>query len=506
MSDDSELTLDEIEEARAEEEFISEPEDTVNNPLVPSAAGGMTISSGNIMHGDFTGGSDKPINNENNMKGEIVGNQEGSIFDKPKATVEPAPAEEGAPIFGKKKEVKQEPAAAPAPAPAPAEQPVATAAPAGAAPKKKSKAGLIITLCIIFALLIGGGVAALLWLMSRESPDTLVNDAVAKMYEAENLNLSSKIDFENENGPSGSFDFKIAKSGENFKLDGTLKTEGESIKIDAIEYKNDTYIKFDGISKIDTESFLKQQSTATTNTQVKMIKGIIKYIGEAVDDNWVKVDFDMFKNFIPQSGNCSLDPQTLLSTDSSKVKDAYKNNAFIKRDDSADVKEENGVKYIKVKIDKEKSNQFIKALMGEGADKCVDSENKEEKESTIILGVKPWSHDLSVVKITDDKGKTYDLDINFDKTDIAKPDNSKSILSLMSDIEKAFKKGMVEYAEDYTKEVCQSAYGAYGSAYVDLCVERSLPTVKAELENMDMQQIFGPMIQSLMGGLSSQQS
>ena len=130
MSDDSELTLDEIEEARAEEEFISEPEDTVNNPLVPSAAGGMTISSGNIMHGDFTGGSDKPINNENNMKGEIVGNQEGSIFDKPKATVEPAPAEEGAPIFGKKKEVKQEPVAAPAPAPAPAEQPVATAAPA----------------------------------------------------------------------------------------------------------------------------------------------------------------------------------------------------------------------------------------------------------------------------------------------------------------------------------------------------------------------------------------
>ena len=85
MSEEPDLTAEELEEARAEEEFISAPEDRVNNPLVPAGAGTI-ISSGDFTHDDFTGGGDV-INNETNMKGEIVENPDEpkSIFDKPKA-------------------------------------------------------------------------------------------------------------------------------------------------------------------------------------------------------------------------------------------------------------------------------------------------------------------------------------------------------------------------------------------------------------------------------------
>ena len=498
MSDDPELTLDEIEEARAEEEFISEPEDTVNNPLVPSASGGMTISSGNIMHGDFTGGSDKPINNETNMKGEIVGNQEGSIFDKPKATAEPAPAEEGAPIFGKKKVVKQEPVAAPAPAPAPAEQPVVAAAPAGAAPKKKSKAGLIVTLCIIFVLLIGGGVAAFLWLMSREAPETMVNDAIAKIYESENFGVTSSIDVEG-NGVEGKFDFDIAKAGENLKLEGTLKIDGAKLEIDAIQYKSETYLKVEGLSNIDIVSYIKktEAGSSLTGAQGTMLEKVFKYVGEAVEGSWVKFDASMISGLLGNSGDCSVDVSTLLDTDTSKVKDAYEDNAFIARDDKTDVVEKDGVKYIKVKIDKEKSKSFGKALLG---DKCTvkSDDSSEEKDYSITLGVKPWSHDLSVIRINDGK-KDYDLKVDFDKKDITKPEGAKSILTLGTDVEKAFKKAMSESAEAITKETCQSNYGAYGSAYVEMCIEQTLPTVKNYFEQMNIGELFAPLIQNIMG-------
>ncbi|MBR6961322.1 hypothetical protein IKH79_00975 [Candidatus Saccharibacteria bacterium] len=509
MSEEPDLTAEELEEARAEEEFISAPEDRVNNPLVPAGAGTI-ISSGDFTHDDFTGGGDV-INNETNMKGEIVENPDEpkSIFDKPKAAAPAAPAEDGAPIFGKKKEAKkEEPAAAPAPAPAPAEQPVvANAAATGAAPapKKKSKAGLIITICVLAVLLIGGGVAAFLLLVMRESPETMVNDAVAKIYESENLGITSKIDVESGD-KTGTFDFDIKKSGENLKLAGKLEMEGMKVDIDAIQYKSETYVKFSGLSKLDIKNFMDADSISTMGSQMKMVNAIIKAMSGAIDDNWIKLDLDMISNLIPKSDGCSFDVQSLLSADASKLKDAYKDNAFIKRDESADVKEEDGVKYIKVKVDQEKSKNFAKAMVGDGASKCVEDDKKEdEKESTIVLGVKPWSHDLSVVRINDGK-KDYELKFNYDKADIEKPSSAKSLLTLGSEIEKALKTAMNEYAEDYTKELCQSTYGSYGSAYVEACVDTYLPQMKKQFENFDMSQLFGPLFSSLLGGGSSVES
>jgi len=495
VSEDPEKTLAELEEARAEEEFISAPEDRVNNTLVPAGAG-TVISSGDFAHDDFTGGEDL-INNETNMKGEIVENQDEpkSIFDKPKAAAAAAPTEDGAPIFGKKKETKTEPA------PAPVEQPVVANAAPGAAPKKKSKAGLIITICVLAVLLIGGGVAAFLFLMMRESPETMVNDAVAKIYESENLGITSKIDVESGD-KTGTFDFDIKKSGKNLKLDGKLEMSGAKIDVNAIQYESETYIKFSGLGDLDINSIVGGDSSLVPSSQSKMVNVIVKSMAEAVDDSWIKLDLSLISNLIPQGDGCSFDVQSLLGTDSSKLKDAYKNNSFIKRDESAEVKEENGVKYIKVKVDQEKSKSFAKAIIGDGASKCVDDDKKEDaKESTVVLGVKPWSHDLSSIRINDGK-KEYELKVNYDKADIEKPSNAKSIMTLGAEIEKAFKTAMSDYAEEYTKELCESTYGSYGSTYVETCVDTYLPQMKKQFENFDMSQLFGSMFSNIMGGSS----
>ena len=476
MSEEPELTPEEIEEARAEEEFISAPEDTVNNPLVPANSGGVSISSGNFMHEDFTGGSEKPINNETNIKEEIVENQaqSKSIFDKTQAA--PAPVA----------------SAAPAAQPTPAVAPVT-----GAAPKKKSKAGLIVTLCVIAVLLIGGGLGVFFWLMSREAPENLVKDSFSKVFESEYVGFTGSSEFES-NGAKGNIDFDITKAGENLKLDGTLTISDTKLKINAIQYKSETYLKVDGIDDLSISDLSKQSNGLINETTAVMLENIFKYASKAINNTWIKADASIISNFIPSSGDCSFGLDTILNADFGKAKDAYKDNSFIVRDDKADTKEKDGVKYIKVKADKEKMKSFLKALTGkEGGDKC-DVKSEDEVASSIVFGVKPWSHELVKIIINDGK-KDNELKVNYDKKEISKPENAKSLMSVASELESAVKKGLSESAEAITKETCQSTYGAYGSAYVDMCIEQSLPTMKSYLENVDLNELFGPMIQSLLG-------
>ena len=476
MSEEPEPTLEEIEEARAEEEFISAPEDTVNNPLVPANAGGVSISSGNFMHEDFTGGSEKPINNEINIKEEIVENQEPkSIFDKPKAAPAPAPA-------------------------TPVAQPtVADASVAGAAPKKKSKAGLIVTLCVIFVLLIGGGLGVFFWLMAREAPENLVKDSFAKVFDSEYIGFTGTSDFDS-NGTKGNINFDITKNGENLKLNGVLKIDDNKIKIDAIQYKSETYLKLDGIDNISISNLAGQSNGQITGSTATMLENIFKYAGKVVNDTWIKVDPSLLGNFMPSSGDCSFGLDTILNADFGKAKESYKDNAFIVRDESAEVSEKDGVKYIKVKADKDKMKSFLKALTGkDSGDKC-DVKTDGDVASSIVFGVKPWSHDLSVVRINDGK-EDHELKVNYDKKDIEKPENAKNLLAVASELEEAIKKGLSESAEAITRETCQASYGSYGSAYVELCIEQTLPTMKSYLENIDLGQLFGPMIQGFMGKL-----
>ena len=421
MSEDPDKTLEELEEARAEEEFIAAPEDRVNNPLVPTASGTM-ISSGDFAHGDFTGGSDL-INNETNMKGEIVENPDEakSIFDKPEAAA--APAEEGAPLLGGKKKEKA------APAPAPVAEPAPAAAPAGVAPapKKKSKAGLIVTICILAALLIGGGVFCLFFFVLRSTPANLVGDSVNNLLTAENFNVSLNVK---------PMDLKLSKSGSNFEVTGDVSV-GEGISlgvgIDAIAVKGDdnTYIKATGLDNqlvaMGLGAMLSGGNSLGSVSAVTEMNGV-----------WYKASDADLKS-LGSEYVCAFEYNKFLTNDGLKIiADAYKANPFFAPKEGAEVKEEDGKKVITVTVDQEKLKAFEDAIKNSDkysvADSCKSfgdglTENFKEGEATLkIDGSK-----LVGIKVKDNDVATID----YEKKDISAPSNAKSFADAVKKIKES---------------------------------------------------------------------
>ena len=134
------------ETAKAEEDFISTPEDTVENPLVPEEKTDDededrlkgAIGSGNLAvdYPEEAAPAEEPAVEETPAETPVE-----------EAPATEAPAEEAAPAA--ETPVEEVPAAAPV------AEATATVADYDA-PKKKSKAGLIITLVVIFLLLIEG--------------------------------------------------------------------------------------------------------------------------------------------------------------------------------------------------------------------------------------------------------------------------------------------------------------------------------------------------------------
>lgn len=392
MSEDAERTLEEIEEARAEEEFISAPEDTVNNPLVPANAGGVAISSGNFAHDDFTGGSDMPINNETNIKEEIVGNSEGSIFDKPKEAV-------------------------PAPAAAPAMQPVA------AEPKKKSKAGLIVTICILAALLIGGGVFCLFFFVLRSTPANLVNDSVNNLLTAENFNVSFKIN---------PMDMKLSKSGSNFGMSGDVSfgsSLGVSLDVVSTKDDNSAYIKATGLDNQLVAMTLGAMIAGNNNgySAASTVMGM--------NNVWYKASADDIKG-INSEYACGFEYDKFFANDGLKVfADAYKANSFFVPKEGAEVKEENGKKVITVTVDKDKLKAFKEAIRS--SDKYAISDSCRSTGDDIIKDLDKGEVALTIdgsklvgIKIQDKDFATID----YEKKDISVPSDAKSLADALKKI------------------------------------------------------------------------
>ena len=417
MSEDPDKTLEELEEARAEEEFIAAPEDRVNNPLVPTASGAM-ISSGDFAHGDFTGGSDL-INNETNMKGEIVENPDEakSIFDKPEAAA--APAEEGAPLLGGKKKEKA------APAPAPVAEPAPAAAPAGVAPapKKKSKAGLIVTICILAALLIGGGVFCLFFFVLRGTPANLVGDSVNNLLTAENFNATLNVK---------PLTAKISKAGSNFEMVADMSlSQGSSfgVNIDAISVKDDsnTYLKVTGLDNqfvaMGFGALIAGNGGLGSTSAIQAMNGV-----------WYKASSDDLKG-IGSEYACAFEYNKFLSNDGMKViADAYKANAFFVPKEGAEVKEEDGKKIITVTVDQEKLKAFEavrksdKYSVSESCKSYGESMTKDFKEGEATLKID--GSKLVGIKVKDNDVATID----YEKKDISAPSNAKSLADAIKEI------------------------------------------------------------------------
>lgn len=491
------------ETAKAEEDFISTPEDTVENPLVPEEKTDDededrlkgAIGSGNLAvdYPEEAAPAEEPAVEETPAEAPVE-----------EAPVAEAPAEEAAPAT--ETPVEEAPAAAPV------AEATATVADYDA-PKKKSKAGLIITLVVIFLLLIGGGVGFFIWMMSNESPENLLKDSLAKLWTSENIQMAGTLSNESKKKDDGASSFEItfdgAKSGGNITGSGKIKgkASGADINIDfSASYikGGEAYFKLEGLKKLVKSLGLEDGDDESGISSLMgdysaLLSSLLGAIVKKVDGQWYKITASEAKeNSVTKSAGCmlenidgALDPETMK-----KVADIYKEHPFIAADKDSEVKEENGVKFIVAKINKDESKKFAEEVKKIDSMKkiaaCSDEKEEEEedeknaKDTKVTLGIKPWSHELvsAVISSEGEEGTSkLDVKMTYDKKDISAPSDAKAFDKLGSEIEEAVKDAM----SDYIDEMCKKTYGSYGQSLVDYCKQAA----QQQMGNFDPSQLLG---------------
>ncbi|MBP5634277.1 hypothetical protein J6X09_01100 [Candidatus Saccharibacteria bacterium] len=441
----------------------------------------------------------------------------GSLDDSPTEDVELNNKEgsdmgetpEEAPLFGKAK--KSEPVVTPAPS----AEPVATAP--VAAPKKKSHAGLIITIIVLVLLLVGGGVAAFLWMMWHESAETSINDAVAKTFEAKDRTISGTL---TTGGSAGGIKvtFDGAQSDGNFGGSGKLSFAGLiDVKFNASMMKDgDIYFKLDGVKDAlktlpigDIIGSFAGGSSSTNGMDVsELISELVGPVAEVIDGEWIKVSADDLGGITKQGSECDYNGVLgIFSGDAAKeVTEAYKKNTFIVQKKDSEVEDKDGVKYYVVEIDEKKATAFGKAIknsdFGKKLSACTSKETEDSEEASFVankdtkirLGIKPWSHELVAVEVESKSKQTGEvkanLEIGYEKKSVEEPSDAKTVDKIKSKIESAIKKGLSNYMTSYAKKICQSTYGAYGSAYVEACVKQISGSL-GDFDDYSLEDLFG---------------
>ncbi len=509
------------EEAKAEEEFISTPEDHVENPLVPEEPKEDdsededrlkgAIGSGNLA-ADYPEEEKELASNEDNMTDSIVNDTSSSSDSTPEV--------ENAPVQTDTIETAvTEPTVEENPAATTVESAGTTTVTTGsiadmaaqtntAAPKKKSKAGLIITLVVVALLLIGGVVGFFVWMSIVEAPENALKDSLAKFWTSENVQMSGSFTMDND-GTKYEISFDGAKSEGNIGGSGKIKTKynGTNIDIDfsASYIKGGTlYAKIDGLEKLTKSLNLGSDSSSVMGGYSELLSSILGAVVESIDGQWYKIAASDLKDVSAAEGlSCMLESlDGAMSKDSMQsVADVYKKYPFVTMDKNAEVKEEDGVKYIPVTVNKDDSKKFIDELRkidgfkkiaacseSESEDDDLDFDEEDSDNTKMTLGVKAWSHELVSAELEKDGDNAGKLSVkmSYDKKEVAAPNDAKSISELGTEIEKSLKTAMTSYVE----KLCSQTYASYGQNYVDLCKQSAMN----QMGDFDISQMLGGLL------------
>lgn len=510
------------EEAKAEEEFISTPEDHVENPLVPEEPKEDdsededrlkgAIGSGNLA-ADYPEEEKELASNEDNMADSIVNDASSASDSTPEVenapvqtdTIETAVAEPT---------VEEKPAATTVESVGTTTTTESIADMAAqtntAAPKKKSKAGLIITLIIVALLLIGGVVGFFIWMSIVEAPENALKDSLAKFWTSENVQMSGNFTMDND-GTKYEISFDGAKSEGNIGGSGKIKTKynGANVDIDfsASYIKGGTlYAKIDGLEKVVKSLNLGSDSSSVMGGYSELLSSILGTVVETIDGQWYKIAASDLKDVSAAEGlSCMLENlDGAVSKDSMQsVADVYKKHPFIAMDKDAEVKEEDGVKYIPVTVNKDDSKKFIDELRkidgfkkiaacseSESEDDDLDFDEEDSDNTKMTLGVKAWSHELVSAELEKDGDNAGKLSakMSYDKKEVAAPNDAKSISELGTEIEKSLKTAMTSYVD----KLCSQTYASYGQNYVDLCKQSAMN----QMGDFDISQMLGGLLGS----------
>ena len=453
---DPELTPEQIaEEAKAEEEFISAPEDTITNPLVPEEPTPADVRENTLEGAIGSGDLQTELPQENN---DLVSNESNMRNDDNIAANE-APTESVEPI------TPAEPVAGPAPV-----EPVPAAETAGVSnvyeePKKKGKKGLVIGLVVGGVVLIGCGAGAAVWAMMHESSENSVNDALANFFSAENIKISGtmsgKMDDDSGLG-MGNYTLNMdgARSGKKISGNGTMKTKLGDKEIElkfsaAYVSGDDVYFKIDGVKDIMSIVSSGSLFGEDLSYMSSYIEPVISAVSSKIDGQWYKIsasDIEGSDSFSCMTGGLT---ELLTSDVSGAISEAYKKNPVYKVDEKAKVEEKDGVKYYTVVVDEENEKAFkdsVKDIEGvKKLSKCSESSSSSKdkdnasslKDATVQIGVKPWSHEFAGLKIKSDESEG-EFTVKYEKTEIEAPSDAKSFSSIQKELEEAIQQALMQ--------------------------------------------------------------
>lgn len=533
------------EEAKAEEEFIADQEDSINPMFFekteeekkaenqPSAAAEQQLDgafgSGGLVEEELEG----PVSNEEELR------KEGADIDYTPIDITPAiePAEEI-------EQIADQPIADPNPVPAPeakapevtdvatptgevvsvSPKPIPAGMPVSSAPAaeskndidakkttkpKKKKTGLVIAIIAVLLLVAGGGLGFYAY-NQHEAPEKIVNDAVDSLLDSAVLGVTA-----NSLTPT---------SGKHPMINATVRdskySAGESVRV-SVAFKDSAiiYLKLSNLKLVLDKVKDEEQKDTDTKKTWPLRSDIYNEVFNGIEGKWVSLstaDLDSEKED-EKKYKCIIESLDTFISSSFKKKAAgiYRSNGFLAYDEGSSIDEEDGIKQYPVEFlddnlenyftairETDEYSKFEACFVASGEDNdSEEAEKKEKKESakksvkySAKFGISGWSHELqsmNVVKktITKDKNGETTGEVNtlvkYDSVANGEIENAKKLKDVLDEVKKNLETAKDSYVKNTSSETCEkikNSLAQYGYESVDQCLIRTAKAVEKEIE------------------------
>ena len=525
------------EEAKAEEEFIADQEDSVNPMFFektedekkeenqPNAAAEQQLDGAFGSGGLIEEEPADPISNEEELR------KEGADIDYTQADITPAiePVEE--------LPEETQPIADPNPAPAPeAMAPMATdvATPTGevvsATPKpipagmptssepvptepkdntdekkdskpKKKKTALVAVIVAVLLLAIGGGLGFYAY-SQHESPTRIVNDAVDGLLDSSVLGTTVNS--------------SVIASGKHPMIDATVRdsrySAGESVHV-SIAFKDSAiiYLKLSNLKLVLDKVKSEEQKTTEEKKTWPQKSDIYNEIFNNIEDKWVSLSTANLDSSQKDEKKykCVIESLDTFIGSSFKKKAAgiYRSNAFLDYDENTQIVDEDGIKQYPVTFSDGDFDKYQKAIretdeyvgfeacfVAQDEDEDEDEEEKNEAESASVkvkysakFGISGWSHTLQtmdIVKkttISDDDGETtgeVNTKVKYDSVSDGELENAKKLKDVLDEVKKSLETAKDSYVKNASSEKCKQN----NNESLDQCLVQAAKSIEEEIE------------------------
>ena len=384
------------EEAKAEEEFIADQEDSVNPMFFekteeeektenqPSAAAEQQLDGAFGSGGLVEEEPEDPVSNEEELR------KEGADIDYTPIDITPAiePAEE---TLEEIEQITDQPIADSNPVPAPeakapevtdvatptgevvsvSPKPIPAGMPVSSAPAaeskndvdakktakpKKKKTGLVIAIIAVLLLVAGGGLGFYAY-SQHEAPEKIVNDAVDGLLDSTVLGVTA-----NSLTPT---------SGKHPMIDATVRdskySAGESVHV-SVAFKDSAiiYLKLSNLKLVLDKVKDEEQKDADTEKTWPLRSDIYNEVFNGIEGKWVSLstaDLDSEKED-EKKYKCIIESLDTFISSSFKKKAAgiYRSNSFLTYDESSSIDEEDGIKQYPVEFSDDNLENYFTAI------------------------------------------------------------------------------------------------------------------------------------------------